>query len=351
MTGTGPVLRMAQVLFILALVLLSGSCATVPSTPFKTFDIFKVDPATYQGIALSSGQIVVGATANPTELLYILGSSHFSPYVHAGILIMEEDGPMVYESFGSGMPIFPNERPTDAISGSISKTPFDTYIRRQGFVEIFDPEPVVSRQRIVEFVKYHYRNRTPFDPYFDSTDHTKLFCTEFVALAMESAGGSKIKTVPGTKNRSLQIVYDWLGLQHKKTIPAILLVEKRTKVASLSSSWTHADFRAMKAIRKEIFRRFTPEQKLGNIMQWSHGTLKYREDIEIFIKQVAGLPEKTYASASDKVVDMSVHDLADRIFGAVKGEIYRKRLSSLNLRDCPGEGQVREAEQEGDVLK
>ena len=90
-----------------------------------------------QTLALRSGQVLVTDSGGPAALFFALFAAEYSPFVHAGILVMEDAGPYVYETYGQIRPRF-GRRPTDLIRGHVTRTPLAEFVRRGKYVEIYD---------------------------------------------------------------------------------------------------------------------------------------------------------------------------------------------------------------------
>ena len=62
---------------------------------------------------------------------------------------------------------------------------------------------------------------------------------------------------------------DWLEIRSNAVIPAGMVVEDGRRVALLSPGDSRAQIAAYFAMKDELHRRFTPEQKLGNVLSFS----------------------------------------------------------------------------------
>ena len=184
-------------------------------------------------LELTSGQIAVTDSGGPTALFFSLFAEEFSPFVHAGIIVMEEGEAMVYESFGVFQMTF-GGRPTDYISGKVSRTPLATFVRRGKYVKIYHPPPAADPQKIAAFAVEHFRRETPFDPYFRFGEHHSFYCTELVALAVEAAGGAPSVLEPFPNNPSLNKVRQWLGITDSGTVQARQFMRPERLVGTLS---------------------------------------------------------------------------------------------------------------------
>ncbi len=296
-----------------AMVLIAG-CAHVDVRRYATFDVTPGagHAETYQGLPLESGQIIVSDQGTPVSLFIALAGAQFQPFVHAGVISIEAGEPFVYESRATIDPIMWGP-PTDSASGRVRRTPFDTYVARQRIVGIYDPPDNVDRARVAAFARQSYADKTPFDPYFDDSDHAKVYCSEFVAVALESAGADRIEVTPVNGNPSLRVVLEWLKVPPTGIVFAGSLVESARPVALLSKRYSPAQVEAFFALKRELHRRFTDDQRLGNVFVWRMGSVGFRPEVASFLD--AGLSAAGRPGVSAESSDALVASLADRMLG------------------------------------
>jgi hypothetical protein len=305
-------------LFALLLVPLFG-CAHFDAHKLATFDV--ADPAlraaTYQGIPLKSGQVIVSDQGTPLSLFIAFVGQRFYPFVHAGVISIEDGEPFVYESLATIRPFLWGP-PTDAASGRIRRTHFDAYVMRQRVVGIYDPPDDVDMVRVADFARRNYSRKTPFDPYFDFGDHEKLYCTEFVAMALQSGGLEGIEVTTVRKNASLRVALDWLKIQTPGIVFAGALTRTGKPVAVLSKTYSPAQVAAYFALKRELHRRFTDEQRLGNVFVWRGGRLGLRPEIRAFLEAGLSAAQRP-RDASEQSIDALVASLADQMLGRFEG--------------------------------
>lgn len=309
---------MKTLLPCLLCLLLSGCFATTGTTlKLKTYEV----PEKYQQgdkTPLRDGDIVMSVTSDPMSLVYILNSTEFSRYVHVGVVSIEDGEPYVYEAVGWGLPL-PGEVPTDAIDGAIYRSRFQDFLWRQRTVEVYAPPPQVNRNQVAAYARTAYKNKLPFDPYFDATNHDKVYCTEFVALALETSGHAGFTLVPRNKNASLSVAIRWLKLDNALTLPADVLVQGAETVAVISHDLEMIEILLWHEIRRELFQRFTPDQRLGYLFKWRGSELEYRADVQTFIDQALAL-KSVLASHTDKAeLRQAVQSVAAKLFGPLHG--------------------------------
>lgn len=268
------------------------------------------------GLPLRSGQVAVSLAGGPLSIFFSLYPETFAPYVHAGVVAVEDGRPYVYEMMGRMKPVF-NRPPPEATTGRVRRTPLARFVQAQRYVEVYDPPPGVDRARVAAFARAQYLRRTPFDAYFVSDDRSRLYCTELVAAALEAGGGGPYPVTPNRDNPSLRVVRGWLGIAAEGSIQAATLVAGSRRVATLSATGSLTDARVRAEVAREIHRRFTADQKLGNVFAWTGTGLRFREPILAFRHRarhlfdgVARTPEPSEAAAA-------VRDLAREMFGPI----------------------------------
>lgn len=270
-----------------------------------------------QALALHSGQVLVTDSGGPAALFFALFATEYSPFVHAGILVMEDGAPYVYETYGQIRRWY-GRRPTDMIRGRVMRTPLDTFVRRGKYVEVYDLPAGVDAGRVTGYVRARYADRTPFDPYFRYTDHDTLYCTELVALALEAGGWATPALQPFPDNPSLTRVRLWLGIDDRGTLQAQQLIAPERFVAALSVLREQARFQVYIELKRELFRRFTADQAVGNLFEWNGKQLDFRQPAKDFI--VRGLEMYRGREVPPLAeVRKDIRALAERMFGPLAG--------------------------------
>jgi hypothetical protein len=297
-----------------ALCLAIGGCAHFDPAAMKTYSVTASTPpeVAYHGLPLRAGQLIVSEQGTPISLFISLVGRRFYPFAHAGVIAIEGGEPYVYESVAAIGPAL-WKPPTDAASGAIRRTRLDAYVGRQRIVAIYDPPANVDRERVAAFARDGYTHHLRFDPYFDFDDHSAVYCSEFVALALEAGGYRQIDVTPVTANPSMQVVLDWLKIRSRGIVFAGSLVERSQPVALLSSALTPAQIRAYFAAKRELHRRFTDDQRLGNVFVWRFDGLHFRPEVRAFID--ASTASAMGGSAGTVSIDVAVAALADRMLG------------------------------------
>lgn len=285
---------------VFAVAWLAG-CSTVAPRDYATY-VVTSDAAgapralTHLGLPIASGQIVLSDQGRADSLLVAFIADEFAPYVHAGVIAVEDGEAYVYEAFATLRPQLGGP-PTDALVGRIQRRSLADYLDRMRFAALYEPPAHVDGRAVAEYAQAQYRQRTRFDPYFDDRDAERLYCTEFVARALEAGGAPPAHSSPISTNRSLGVALAWLRMEAPTVLPAGTLVPDEQRVALLSREFTPSQVNAYFEIKRELHRRFTADQKLGNVFRWSWGGLKLRKNVGAFMQEGMDLAKSTPPSA------------------------------------------------------
>jgi hypothetical protein len=315
--------RRACPLLTAALVL--GACTPLDQGTYRTW---QVDPrpagdaSDFHGIPVESGQVVLSEQGTPQSVFLRLIMEQPGRFVHSGILVVEDGRPMLYEAQGR-IAIHFRGPPTDAVRGGVRKVPFEQFVREQRFVGIFDPPSAVDRAKVAAFAQRARADGTGFDPYFDLQDQTRLYCTEFVARALEAGGAAPRQVMPRNANASLRVVTDWLRFEAPAIIPPSALVADARRVALVSAQHTPAQLEAYFAMNAELHRRFTPEQRLGNVFTFSRFSgLGLRPEVRAFLDRGNDAAAGWDALGPDEI-DARVQRLAAEMLGEFRAPAAR----------------------------
>jgi hypothetical protein len=95
------------------------------------------------------------------------------------------------------------------------------------------------------------------------------------------------------------VALDWLKVQAPAIVTAGSLTEGAERVALISERLSAREVEAYFAAKRELHRRFTDDQKLGNIWVWSWRGLQLRPQIEAFLEASSQWPHETAAELAD----------------------------------------------------
>jgi hypothetical protein len=280
----------------------------MPSATDRTFDAGV--------LPLASGQIVVSETGDATSLFFSLFTENYAPWVHAGILAIEDGVAFVYDATGTLFPI-PGVPPTSTVGGSVRRVALTRFVRGKRVVGFYAPGAGIDAVKLVAFARGHYARGTPFDAYFDADDSSALYCTEFVALGLQAAGAPAIQGSPMRANASLATTRNWLRIRARRLILAGQLLESAREVVIWSPDLERTQIEAYFAAKRELHRRFGAAARLGHLFRWTGFTLALRDEVRRFVD--ASLAAGAGHADDDEsriVVQRTVAALAQRYFSS-----------------------------------
>ena len=94
------------------------------------------------------------------------------------------------------------------------------------------------------------------------------------------------------------------------------LVSNGTQLAVMSRAHTLTEIRVNAAVRNELRRRHSCDQKVGNLLSWSGTTLVYVPAVKKFVKASNKLYDRHSIAPSQNEVNQRVREFADKTFGA-----------------------------------
>lgn len=306
-----------------AALVLGAGCAGGPDPQQTSIHVLdaRIDRAhrpTHLGLPLATGQVILSEAPGPYSFFFGLVPERFFTFTHAGLIVIEDGEPFVYDVSGRYKPGI-DERPTDAIVGGVRRTPFLDYCRPNLYAEVFDPPPGADPAKIAAYCQEKHARGVPFDAYFNWDDHEALYCTEFVALALEQAGAKPVALVPVRKNPSLAIALRYLAVPLDKALPAGLFSDAARYRGALGTFKSRTAAYCYFEAKREIHRRFQPDQKLGNIFIFERADLALRPDIDAFVRRAVALFDAEPLAPEPAAIAARVRALADDTFGPLGG--------------------------------
>jgi hypothetical protein len=289
-----------------------GGCASLDVARYSTLvrgPLLIADG--WRGLPVADGQIIVTEKPSAMALLLSLAVERFEPFVHAGLVVFDDGRPQVYEAFGSLRPHF-GGRPTRGMGGGVRRVPLQTFLARGGITAIYEPAAGMDRAGLARFARAALRDRLRFDDVFDSRDERRVYCVEFVARALASASGERFTGVPLSRNASMRRLLDWFEISAPHLLLAGQLVDEDRRVLLLDPERSPRRIAGYFARKRELHRRFSADQRLGNVFEWTGAALRLRP------------PVRAYLFAADEVTGAT--QLADRLLGpAAEPEFARAR--------------------------
>ena len=276
-------------------------------------------PATYLGLPLRSGQIVITEAPGPYSFMFLLIPGKFYPFTHAAVLSVENGEPFVYDISGEYKLGF-HDRVMDGVEGGMRRQPFLQYVAANLYAEVIDPPAGVDGEKVAAFARAQVSKGTKFDAYFRFDEHEKLYCTELVQLALEAGGDKPRPLAPVNENPTVHAGMRWLGVPlDSAAIPAATFLDESRLMAALGRFPTRASAYAYFEAKRELYRRFQKDQRLGFLfdLQWT-GDIAVHPEIEAFAYAAAArfADEKSAASYKDPCIATTVRKMARERFGA-----------------------------------
>ncbi len=151
---------------------------------------------------VKNGDLVLRSGSDGISALFKRVNTRNKTYSHAGIVYIENGYPFVYHCTGSsGDPEALLKR--DSLNTFIH--PYDN----TGYAVYRYRLKTVQVSRLHDIVIRYFKERRKFDPYFDLSTDTALYCTEFVYKALlEATGDKKYLTTTEAGNFSFVAVDD-----------------------------------------------------------------------------------------------------------------------------------------------
>jgi hypothetical protein len=206
----------------------------------------------------------------------------------------------------------------DNVTGKMYRRKLYEYVAPNLYAEIYDPPPGADGEKIAAYARAKYKEGVEFDSYFDFHDHSKLFCTELVELAVESAGGPRTAPQPSNPNPSIVQGMAWLGVPPGEALPAGIFAEPSRFVAALGQFPTRTSAWAYFEAKRELHRRFSMDQRLGYLLTIDgNGRIDVRPEISGFAFKAAHLfdADPSPPEPGDPRLAAAVRKLADESFG------------------------------------
>ncbi len=298
----------------------ASGCASAPAATAKVnvldARIDRANRPTYMGLPLKTGQVIVSEAPGAYSFFFSLVPERFFNFTHAGVIVMEGGEPFVYDVSGRYKPGF-DDRPTDAIVGGARRQALLDYCRPNLYAEIYEPPPGTDREKIGAWLRERYEKGVVFDPYFRSDEHEKLYCTEFVGLALEAGGAKPVPLVGIRRNPSLDVVLRYLAVPLDEALPAALFIAPERYAGAIGTFPTRTQAYCYFEAKREIYRRFTPDQKVGNIFVNVDGDLALHGEILGFLEAAVKLFEGSRTAPSLAAISLAVRELADHRWGPV----------------------------------
>lgn len=285
------------------------------------------DPAAGSGRAspFRTGQIILSEAPGPYGILFTFAPERFFRFTHSALVITDPDGqPFVYDMSAEFKPTLARD-PAGSLVGSIRRTPLADYVGMYLYVEVFEPPPNVERTRVEARVKELLARKVEFDAGWDYYDHSRMFCSEFVVDALAAGGAPRPPLVPLTHNPSLRAVLTWFGVTAVESLPAAALPRER-RVAAFSVWPNRACAEAYLEAKRELYRRFTPEQNIGNLLELDRYDVRLRPTVAEFLQRAPELYLEARGEPPEAELCARVAALAAEVLGPASAFTVGERI-------------------------
>ena len=305
---------------IMAIALSQVACSTSTTGRLNVLDARAgVQGApTYLGLPLRTGQLVLTEAPGAYSFAFELIPAKFYPFTHIAMIAIEDGQPWVYDISGEYKTTGLHSKLLANVHGGMRRTAFYEYVAPNLYAEVYDPPPGVDGEKMAQFARQKFAEGVEFDAFFDNDDHSKLFCTELVNLAITYAGGKPAVFVPIRDNDSLRLALRWLDVPQRMALPAGQFADPSRYVASLGQFASRTQAYSYFAAKDEISRRFTKNQRLGFIFEMhSSGDISTRPWVDGFMDRATHLFDEDQAppEPGDPRIAMGVRKLADEMLG------------------------------------
>jgi hypothetical protein len=305
---------------IAAMALGIAGCGTMTLPPVRVLGT-KTDEthkATYNGLALKSGQLIITESPDATSFVFVLIPKKFYPFTHVAVISVEDGEPWVYDVTGE-VKTFPlKKRLMDNVTGKMYRRRLFEYAAPNLYAEIYDPPAGADGEKIAAYVRQKYKEGVEFDSFFNYRDHSKLFCSELVSMAIANAGGPLILPEESNPNPSIVEGMKWLGVPPGEALAAGRFADPARYVGALgqfpsrTAAWSYFE------AKHELHRRFTMDQRLGFMLSIDgNGRIDVRPEISAFTARAGHLfdNDPNPPEPGDPRIEAAVRKLAADSFG------------------------------------
>lgn len=298
----------------------TGQVAVLDKIDEKTAATRAPAEAKLFGVPLRTGQLVL--TEAPGSLSYVIAliPENFYAFTHGGIVSVEDGQPYVYDVSGE-LATIPTEQLVLAnVKGAMRRTPFLEYVAPNLYAEVHDLPAGVDGRKVAAFARTKFQERAEFDAFFDYTEHSRLFCTELLALALEAGGAPPRALVRTNRNGSIQRAMEWLAVPTDTVLPAGAFAEGAPYVGAFGQFESRSAAYSYFEAKREFHRRFKRGQRLGYAFSLrSTGSVEIRPEVELFFLRASHLfdGEPSPPLPGDARIALTVRRLADDMFGPV----------------------------------
>lgn len=288
---------------------------------------------------LRNGYILTTESSAPLHLPTMLGSDRFAPTIHLGVVEVTPAGIYVYDTTATfGKYFIGGRSPSDTMEGSVRRLSLADFVDYAQVFNIYSPPAAIDGNQMVHFLREHWINKTPFDPYFNLDDRSALYCSELVAMSMEYAGGPRIIPAGMRNNPSLDVMRRWMKISTPRFLFPYQFTAPRNWIGTISVEYSRQAIIIDRLVKYELYQRFTSDQKIGNIIQLDGTNLIIRKPIQRLSTIAHNLSlDPRFANASLDELHQVIRGIANETLGP-SSSTHRIALPRCQLdpRSCAG---------------
>jgi hypothetical protein len=309
----------------LSVALAVTACGTTSLPPVRVLGTKtdEVHKPTYNGLPIKSGQLILTESPDATSFVFVLVPKKFYPFTHVAVISVEDGEPWVYDVSGE-VKTFPlRKRMMDNVTGKMYRRRLFEYVAPNLYGEIYDPPAGADGEKIAAYVRQKYKEGVEFDAFFDFHDHSKLFCSELVSMAIESAGGPAFRPEESNANPSIVAGMKWLGVPPSEALAAGRFADPARYIGALGQFPTRTAAWSYFEAKRELHRRFTMDQRLGFLLSIDgNGRIDVRPEISAFVARAGHLfdDDPNPPEPGDPRIEVAVRKLAAASFGPFPGD-------------------------------
>jgi hypothetical protein len=261
-----------------------------------------------------TGQIVLSEAPGPYGILFTLAPSQFFRFTHSALIVVDQRGQtFVYDMSAEFKPSLATS-PAGALRGGLRRTPLADYLAVHLYIEVYEPPVGVDESKVASKIRALEAHGVPFDAAWNFDDHRELYCSEFVVEALAAGGATRPPLIPLSSNPSLLRALRWFGIKSTEVLPAAAIPRGR-RIAAFSRWQTRAAAEAYLEAKRELYRRFTPEQQIGNLLSLSGNDVQLRTSVAALLDRAPMLYGEAKELPPEVEMRARVRRLADELLG------------------------------------
>jgi hypothetical protein len=269
---------------------------------------------TFLGLPIRTGQLILSEAPGPYSFFFAMVPRDFYRFTHAALISVEDGEPWVYDVSGR-FKVGVYDRPTEGIVGDLRRQRLLDYCRPNLYCEVYDPPPGVDGEKVAAWLRARAETGVEFDAYFRHDEKESLYCTEFVDEALKAGGAAPTALVPTRPHPSLAAVMRYLAVPPATCLPAGAFAAPERYVGALGVFPSMSMATCYYAAKREVLRRMTSDQRMGNVFSQSNGDVRLRAPVVEYVEKAVHLFDGARIAPSEEQARRAARALADAMFG------------------------------------